>query len=116
MGYDRHTVGLLFNNLGGSGFDIQLGSNIATRNGLFNLNDVAAANAGVALGIPFLNLGEGKDNIKLVLSARQSLGDNFGASTDSGAPNQMYKDGGLTVSMPYMNIGGSPLNVRAEYS
>lgn len=115
-GYDRHTVGLLFNNLGGSGFDIQLGSNIATRNGLFNLNDVAAANAGVALGIPFLNLGEGKDNIKLVLSARQSLGDNFGASTDSGAPNQMYKDGGLTVSMPYMNIGGSPLNVRAEYS
>lgn len=115
-GYDRHTVGLLFNNLGGTGFDIQLGSNIATRNGLFNLNDVAAANAGLALGIPFLNLGEGKDNIKLVLSARQSLGDKFGASTDTGAPNQMYKDGGITVSMPYMNIGGSPLNVRAEYS
>ncbi len=116
IGFDRHSVGLLFNNLGGSGFDIQLGTNIATRNGLFNLNDVAAANAGVALGIPFLNLGEGKDNIKLVLSARQSLGDQLGMSTDNGAPNQLYKDGGLTVSMPYMNIGGSPLNVRAEYS
>lgn len=115
IGYDRHSVGLLFNDLGGSGFDIQLGANLATR-GLFAVNDIAAGNAGVSLGIPFLNMGEGKDNIKLVLSARQSIGDNLGASTDTGAPNQMFKDSGLTVSLPYMNIAGSPLNIRADYS
>lgn len=115
IGFDRHSVGLLFNDLGGSGFDIQLGANLATR-GLFAVNDIAAANAGVALGVPFLNMGKGKDNIKLILAARQSLGDNLGGSTDTGAPNQMFKDSGITVSLPYMNIGGSPLNIRAEYS
>ncbi|PIQ26396.1 hypothetical protein COW36_14560 [bacterium (Candidatus Blackallbacteria) CG17_big_fil_post_rev_8_21_14_2_50_48_46] len=115
IGYDRHSVGMFFNDLGGSGFDIQLGANLATR-GIFAVSDIAAANAGVALGIPFLNMGKGKDNIKLILAARQSLGDNLGGSTDAGAPNQMFKDSGLTVSLPYMNVGGSPLNIRAEYS
>lgn len=115
IGYDRHSIGLLFNDLGGSGFDIQLGANLATR-GLFNVSDIAAGDAGIALGIPFLNMGKGKDNIKLILAARQSIGDNLGASTDTGAPNQMFKDSGITVSLPYMNIGGSPLNIRAEYS
>lgn len=115
-GYDRHSVGLLFNDLGGSGFDIQLGANLATRGGLFNLGDLAAGNAGLAIGIPFYNAGPGKDNIKLILAARQSLGDQFGASTDAGAPNQQFKDSGLTVSLPYNNVAGSPLNIRAEYS
>lgn len=115
-GYDRHSVGLLFNDLGGSGFDIQLGANLATRGGLFNLGDLAAGNAGLALGIPFYNAGPGKDNIKLILAARQSLGDQFGASTDANAPNQQFKDSGLTVSLPYNNVAGSPLNIRAEYS
>jgi len=115
IGYDRHSIGLLFNDLGGSGFDIQLGANLATR-GLFNVGDLAAGNAGLALGIPFLNMGMGKDNIKLILAARQSLGDTFGGSADAGAPNQQFKDSGITVSLPYMNVGGSPLNVRAEYS
>lgn len=115
IGYDRHSVGLLFNDLGGSGFDIQLGANLATR-GLFNVGDLAHGNAGIALGIPFLNMGMGKDNIKLVLAARQSLGDSFGASTDAGAPNQQLSDSGLTVSLPYLNVGGSPLNIKAEYS
>ncbi|MEZ0369381.1 MAG: S-layer homology domain-containing protein [Candidatus Sericytochromatia bacterium] len=115
IGYDRHSIGLLFNDLGGSGFDIQLGANLATR-GLFNVSDLAAGNAGLALGIPFLNMGMGKDNIKLILAARQSLGDNFGSSTDAGAPNQQFKDSGITVSLPYMNVGGTPLNIRAEYS
>jgi hypothetical protein len=115
IGYDRHSIGLLFNDLGGSGFDIQLGANLATR-GLFNVGDLASGNAGIALGIPFLNMGKGKDNIKLILGARQSLGDSFGGSTDTGAPNQMFKDAGLTVSLPYMNVMGSPLNIRAEYS
>ncbi|MGV3524546.1 MAG: S-layer homology domain-containing protein [Candidatus Sericytochromatia bacterium] len=116
IGYDRHTVGLLFNDLGGSGFDIQLGANLATRGGLFNLGDLAAGNAGLVLGVPFLNMGEGKDNIKLLLAARQAIGDQFGAATDAGAPNRQFKDSGLTVSLPYMNVGGSPLNIRAEYS
>lgn len=115
IGYDRHSIGLLFNDLGGSGFDIQLGANLATR-GLFNVGDLASGNAGLAIGVPFLNMGKGKDNIKLVLAARQSLGDSFGGSTDAGAPNQMFKDSGLTVSLPYMNVAGSPLNIRAEYS
>lgn len=115
IGYDRHSVGLLFNDIGGSGFDIQLGANLATR-GIFAVNDIAAGNAGVALGIPFLNMGKGKDNIKLILAARQSIGDNLGGSTDAGAPNQLFKDAGITVSLPYMNVGGSPLNIRAEYS
>lgn len=115
-GYDRHSVGLLFNDLGGSGFDIQLGANLATR-GLFAVSDIAAGNAGIALGIPFVNMGEGKDNVKLVLAARQSIGDNLGgAAAAAGVPNQMFKDSGLTVSLPYSNIGGSPLNIRAEYS
>jgi hypothetical protein len=113
IGFDRHSVGLLFNDLGGSGFDIQLGANLATR-GLFNVGDLAAANAGLSLGIPFVNMGKGKDNIKLILSARQSL-NNLGGSTEAGAA-PMFKDSGLTVSLPYMNIGGSPLNIRAEYS
>lgn len=115
IGYDRHSIGLLFNNLGDSGFDIQLGANLATR-GLFNVSDLAYGNAGIALGIPFLNMGMGKDNIKLVVAARQSLGDSFGSSADAGAPNQQFKDSGLTVSLPYLNVGGTPLNIKAEYS
>jgi len=115
IGYDRHSVGLFFNQIGGSGFDVQLGANLATR-GIFNVGDLAGGNVGIALGIPFLNMGMGKDNIKLILAARQSLGDTFGSSTDAGAPNQQFKDSGLTVSLPYMNVGGTPLNIRAEYS
>jgi hypothetical protein len=30
--------------------------------------------------------------------------------------NQMFKDSGITVSLPYMNVGGSNVSVRAEYS
>lgn len=118
-GYDRHSVGLMFNDLGGSGFDIQLGTNLATRNGLFNLGDLASGNAGLAVGIPFLNLGEGKDNIKLVLAARQSFGDSFGSAVDANNASlgfQQFKDSGLTVSLPYNNVAGSPMNIRAEYS
>lgn len=115
IGYDRHSIGLFFNQIAGSGFDVQLGANLATR-GIFNVGDLAAGNVGIALGIPFLNMGAGKDNIKLILAARQSLGDSFGGSTDTGAPNQMFKDSGLTVSIPYTNVGGTPLNIRAEYS
>jgi len=119
IGYDRHSVGLLFNDLGGTGFDIQLGANAATRGGLFNIGDLAAANAGLAIGIPFLNMGEGKDNIKLVLGARQSIGDNMGNTVsinDVDTNFAMFKDSGLTVSLPYTNVGGTPLNIRAEYS
>lgn len=119
IGYDRHSLGLFFNDLGGSGFDIQLGANAATRGGLFNVGDLAAANAGLAIGIPFLNMGEGKDNIKLILGARQSIGDNMGAEVmvnDVATNFAMFKDSGLTVSLPYMNVGGTPLNIRAEYS
>lgn len=115
IGYDRHSIGLFFNQIAGSGFDVQLGANLATR-GIFNVGDLAAGNFGLAVGIPFLNMGQGKDNIKLILAARQSLGDSFGGSTDAGAPNQMFKDSGLTISVPYMNVAGTPLNIRAEYS
>lgn len=115
IGYDRHSIGLMFNDLGGKGFDIQLGANLATR-GIFNVGDLAAGNAGLALGIPFYNAGAGKDNIKLILAARQSFGDTFGASTAAGAPNQQFKDSGLTVSVPYLNVAGTPLNIKAEYS
>jgi hypothetical protein len=117
IGFDRHSVGLMFNDLGGSGFDIQLGANLATR-GLFNVGDLAAGSVGAAIGIPFLNLGEGKDNIKLVLAARQSLADNAFTATKNAntMQNQMFKDSGITVSLPYMNVGGSNVSVRAEYS
>ena len=116
IGYDRHSIGLLFNDLGGSGFDIQLGTNLATR-GLFNVGDLAAGNAGLAIGIPFMKASApGKASLKLILAARQSFGDTFGASTAAGAPNQQFKDSGLTVSLPFLNVADTPLNIKAEYS
>jgi hypothetical protein len=118
-GYDKHSLGLFFNDLGGSGFDIQLGANLATR-GLFAISNTATGSAGLVLGIPFVNMGEGKDMVKLLLSARQSIGDSLGNAQDAAgaavAGYQMFKDSGLTASLMYNNIGSSPLNIRAEYS
>lgn len=116
IGYDRHSLGLFFNNIQNSGFDVQLGANLATR-GLFNLADLATGSAGVALGY---QVWKGNDNnrsdLRVVLGVRQSLGDNFGAApATEGALNQLFKDSGITVSVPWKNIHNSNFSLQAQY-
>ena len=117
IGYDRHSAALFLNDIADSGFDIQLGANLATR-GLFNVNDMAAGSAGAALGIPIWKAtGDDKQNIKMIVAARQSLGNRFGnLPADAITPNQLFKDSGFTVSIPWENVGGHNVNIYAQYS
>lgn len=116
IGFDRHSLGLFFNNIADSGIDVQLGSTLATR-GLFAVSDLATGSAGLALSFPLWRAeSAGKDDVRLMLAARQAFGDQFGASGDADALNQLYKDSGLTVSIPYQNICGTPLSITAQYS
>jgi hypothetical protein len=117
IGYDRHSAAVFLNDIADSGIDIQVGANLATR-GLFNLNDMAAGSAGAALGIPLWKASEdSKQNIKVILAARQSLGNRFGnLPSDAVTPNQLFKDSGFTVSIPWENVGGHNVNIYAQYS
>lgn len=82
-GYDRHSLGLMFNNIAGKGFDVQLGATLATR-GLFGVTDLARGSAGLVLGIPLISATEqNKQSLKLLIAARQTFGDGaFGLPTN----------------------------------
>lgn len=115
IGFDRHSAGLFLNDIASSGVDLQVGANVATR-GLFNLNDIAAGSVGAAFGIPIWRSGDA-EQIKLVLAARQSLGNRLGnLPADANTPNQLFKDSGVTVSIPWENVGGHKINLYAQYS
>ena len=79
---------------------------------------MAAGSAGAALGIPIWKASEDdKQNIKVILAARQSLGNRFGnLPADAVTPNQLFKDSGFTVSIPWENVGGHNVNIYAQYS
>jgi len=81
-GFDRHSLGLMFNNIAGSGFDVQVGANLATR-GLFGVGDLATGSAGLVLGVPLIKPTDAnKQSLKLMIAARQSFGDgSFGLPT-----------------------------------
>ncbi len=117
IGYDRHSAAVFLNDIADSGWDVQVGANLATR-GLFNLNDMAAGSVGAALGIPVWKANDGSaQNMKLILAARQSLGNRFGnLPSDAVTPNQLWKDSGLTVSLPWEHVGGSNIDLYAQYS
>jgi hypothetical protein len=117
MGFDRHSAGLFFNDIADSGWDIQVGANLATR-GLFNVMDAATSSAGVAIGVPLYRpAGTSGESVKLILGVRQSFGDRWGNVPDAeGTPNQLIKDSGLTASLPWKRVAGLPVDLSAQYS
>jgi len=117
IGFDRHSLGLFFNDIADSGVDFQVGANLATR-GLFQINQLAAGSAGAALGISLWQPEpDGREQLKLILAARQSLGDRLGnLPADATTPNQLLKDSGLTLSLPWRQVGGLNLDLSAQYS
>lgn len=117
IGFDRHSLGLFFNDIASSGIDIQLGANLATR-GLFNIQDSAGGSAGAAVGIPIWKAGaDSPEQVKVILAARQSLGNRFGnLPSDGTTPNQLFKDSGITVSVPWVHVGNQNIDIYAQYS
>lgn len=120
IGFDRHSAGLFFNDIAGSGVDLQLGANLATR-GLFQLQNLAAGSVGAALGItlwePEAIAAARPEQLKLIVAARQSLGDRWGnLPAEATSPNQLLQDSGLTVSLPWQQVGGLNLDLSAQYS
>lgn len=116
IGFDRHSAGLFFNDIGDSGWDVQVGANLATR-GLFNVLDAATSSAGVAVGVPLYRPAGSGESVKLILGARQSFGDRWGNVPNAeGTPNQLIKDSGLTVSLPWKRVAGLPVDLSAQYS
>lgn len=117
IGFDRHSLGLFFNNINDSDIDLQLGANLATR-GLFNVGDAAAGSVGLALGFPVWRPGKDSlQHIRFVAAARQSLGNRFGnLPADSTIPNQLFKEAGVTFAMPWKHVMNSNLDISAQYS
>lgn len=115
IGYDRHSLGLFFNHLGNTAFDLQLGVNLATR-GLFNLGDLASGNAGVALAIPVVQPNaQRKDDLRVIIGVRQAFGDNFGMANADGVLTQLFKDSGVTVTVPWKNVWSTGFSLKAQY-
>ena len=120
LGYDMASMGVFLNNLSGSGLDIGLGSKFAFRNlsSILDVGNVAASNAGLYIVFPDF------DNSipRLMISARQSFGDSLGTTTVTDAkgntfnPYPLFKDSGLTVSLPFKKIGGLDMDIVFEYS
>jgi len=120
LGYDMASLGLFFNNINGSGLDIGLGSKFAFRNLLssFDATKVAASNAGLYIVFPSF------DNAvpRLMIAARQSFSDSFGTKTieDTAGnivnPYPLFKDSGLTVSLPFRKMGGLDWDLVFEYN
>ena len=117
LGYDRHSLGLFFNNIQDSGIDVQFGANLASR-GLFQFADMSAASAGLALGFPLWKpSASSPQEIRLILAARQSFGDRWGnLPAGSTTPNQLFKEAGLTVGLPWKHVGNTGLELSAQYS
>lgn len=115
IGYARHSVGLFFNNIANSNVDVQIGTNLATR-GLFNLGDLSSGNAGVAVKFPLvLPQGARKDDLRVIVGVRQAFGDNFGGANTDGALTQLFKDSGITVTVPWKNVWSTPFSLKAQY-
>jgi hypothetical protein len=113
---DKASLGYFANDIGGSGFDLGLGANMAGRDILVgNFAGLMDANAGLYLGLPtfdgFLP--------KIVAGARQGLGKgalSFLPGVTAPAAGTPMGNSGLTVSATYANIGGSGWGLRAEYN
>lgn len=117
IGFDRHSLGLFFNNIQDSDVDIQLGANLATR-GLFQVQDMAAGSVGLAVGLPLWRPNkEQNQHVRLILAARQSLGDRWGQLPEGATtPNQLWKESGLTVALPWKSVWNTRLDLTAQYS
>jgi hypothetical protein len=117
IGFDRHSLGLFFNNINDTDIDIQLGANLATR-GLFNIGDTAAGSVGLAFGFPLWRPDkDAPQHIRFVAAARQSLGNRFGVLPEgSTIPNQLFKEAGITLGIPWKHVGNTSLDLTAQYS
>ncbi|MBT9547394.1 MAG: hypothetical protein IV090_18520 [Candidatus Sericytochromatia bacterium] len=117
IGYDRYSLGMFFNQLGGTELDFQLGANFATQQGLFNFSDVPFSNIGFALSLPLYQRAPGADQINFLLASRQSLGANWGRpdALQPAVTPPLFKEAGITLSLDYLHIAGTPLQLRFEY-
>jgi hypothetical protein len=117
IGFDRHSLGLFFNNIQDSDIDVQLGANLATR-GLFNVGDAAAGSVGLAVGFPVWRPSkDSQQHIRFVAAARQSLGNRFGVLPEgSTIPNQLFKEAGVTFAVPWKHVANTQLDISAQYS
>lgn len=115
IGYDMLGFGFFWNNIFGSGLDFGFGSKLALRSlSEFNLNNFASSNLGIYFSLPDFN-GLAP---KVLLALRQSLGDTWGAETinNKNTGRQLWKDAGITVSVPFNKIMETDLNLTLEYS
>jgi len=117
IGYDRYSLGLFFNQLGGTALDFQLGANFTTQQGLFNFSDIPFSNMGFALSVPLYQRAPGADHINFLLASRQSLGANWGRpdALQPAVTPPLFKEAGITLSLDYLHIAGTPLQLRLEY-
>lgn len=117
IGYDRQSIGVFFNNINDSDIDFQLGANFATR-GLFQMADLSAGSFGAAFAFPLWRPEKDKpQHIRLMLAARQSMGDRWGIlPVGSTTPNQLWKESGVTVGIPWKHVYNTNLDMTLQYS
>ena len=109
IGYDMLGMGVFANDIMGSDIDFGFGAKLAMRSILaFTPKAFAASNLGTYVVLPSF---EGTMP-RLLVGLRQSLGDTWGTETGY----QLFKDSGVTLSLPFKNIMGANFDIKAEYS
>lgn len=114
IGLDTYSAGLFMNDVAGI-VDLGVGLKTATR-GMFNFGQNTGTNAGFYAVLP----QKSAYIPKLMLAARQTFGDNFGAPRSINGAELLrvssLKDAGITLGASLAKIPGTEIGVDLEYN